>query len=70
MGALHFFLGIKVCEFGDGLLLKQSKYIGSLLSKSELTEVKPTCSPMISSLKLTTRSGMPFENPTMYCILL
>lgn len=65
MGAIYFFLGIEVCEFEGGLLLKKTKYIKSLLIKAKLTDAKPACS-MISSLKLSTAGGVPFETPTLY----
>lgn len=66
MGTLHFFLGIEVCQFEGGLLLKQFKYIRSLLSKAKLTEAKPACSPMISSLKLSTTNSVSFDNLALY----
>lgn len=65
VGALNFFLGIEVCEFEGGLLLKKTKYIKSLLIKAKLTDAKPAYS-MISSLKLSTAGGVPFETPTLH----
>lgn len=39
MDVLHFFLGIESREFESEMLLKQSKYIKSLLTKEKLTDV-------------------------------
>jgi hypothetical protein len=66
LGKLHYFLGIEVIPVKDGLLLSQQRYIRDLLSKTNMTEAKPISSPMSSSTALSTFTGNPMEEPSLY----
>lgn len=66
-GALHFFLGIEVSNLTNGsVLLKQSKYIKSLLAKAHISDAKPANSPMVSSLQLSNTVGIPVDDAALY----
>jgi hypothetical protein len=66
LGKLHYFLGIEVIPVKDELLLSQQRYIRNLLSKMNMTEAKPVSSPMSSSSALSTFTGDPMEEPSLY----
>jgi hypothetical protein len=66
LGKLHYFLGIEVIPVKDGLLLSQQCYVQDLLSKMNMTEVKLVSSPMSSSPALSTFTGDPMEEPSLY----
>ncbi|XP_073058680.1 uncharacterized protein [Primulina eburnea] len=67
LGDLSYFLGIEVSRpTRDTLFLSQAKYIQDLLSKTKMDKAKSLPTPMISSLKLSTREGDPFEDITLY----
>ncbi|KAG8489320.1 hypothetical protein CXB51_017422 [Gossypium anomalum] len=63
---LHYFLGVKVIPYVDGLFLSQRKYIVDLLSKAQITEAKPVSTPMSSSVSLTLHSGSPLADTVAY----
>jgi hypothetical protein len=50
----------------DGLLLSQQKYIRDLLNKTNMADAKPVSSPMSSSSALSTFTGDPMEDPSLY----
>jgi hypothetical protein len=66
LGSLHYFIGIEVIPVKDGLLLSQQKYIRDLLNKTNMADAKPVSSPMSSSSALSTFTGDPMEDPSLY----
>jgi hypothetical protein len=66
LGSLHYFLGIEVIPVKDGLLLSQQKYIRDLLNKTNMADAKPVSSPMSSSSALSTFTGDPMEDLSLY----
>jgi Reverse transcriptase (RNA-dependent DNA polymerase) len=66
LGALHYFLGIKVTATPRGLHLSQHKYIQDLLARSLMLAAKPMVSPMASSLTLSSTDGDPLPEPALY----
>ena len=66
MGPLRYFLGIEVTKIDSGgLLLCQAKYAQDLLIKAKMESCKPYSTLVPSSLKLSTRDGTPFEDPSL-----
>lgn len=67
LGNLDYFLGIEVCRQPNGsIILTQSKYLGDLLAKTNMTEAKAISSPMASSCKLSKSGNDMLSDPTMY----
>lgn len=67
MGDLHYFLEIGVAKTeGGSLLLKQSKYIKSLLGKTSILEEKGVATQISSSTYLALYSGHDYVNATQY----
>jgi hypothetical protein len=66
LGDLHYFLSVEVIKLNSGLLLSQHHYIMYLLKKTNMHEAKPITSPMASSLALSTFTGDPMEDPSLY----
>ncbi|OIT34060.1 putative mitochondrial protein [Nicotiana attenuata] len=57
LGSLHFFLGVKVIPYSDGLLLAQSNYIAELLDKYHMLEANGVATPMSTSEHLSINDG-------------
>lgn len=67
LGALDYFLGIKVHKQQNGtLFLTQSKYIQDLLVKTNMAKAKPISSPMTSTCKLSKTGSDTLVDPSMY----
>ncbi|XP_016195397.1 uncharacterized protein LOC107636395 [Arachis ipaensis] len=67
LGEMSFFQGVKAIKsLLNSLFLKQSKYLKELLWRANMTNAKLVSTPMLSSPKLTTSTGSPFENPSLY----
>lgn len=66
LGSLHFFLGLEIHPFANGLHLSQAKYICDLLKKTNMDASKPVTSPMSASVKLSLNDGPLFDKPTLY----
>lgn len=66
MGSLGYFLGIKAIRTPRGLHLMQRKYITDLLTKANMLNVKPVATPLLSSPKLSIKSGTPLPDPHEY----
>jgi Reverse transcriptase (RNA-dependent DNA polymerase) len=69
LGALHYFLGIEVFSSTVGLHLSQNRYVTSLLHRVQMHDSKPKSSPMIANQSLSKFDGDPFDNPTLYHII-
>jgi hypothetical protein len=57
MGNLHYFLGIKVKNVIDGILLSQEKYVTDILCRAGMLSCKPVPTPMATSDKLFAHTG-------------
>ncbi|XP_019091125.1 PREDICTED: uncharacterized protein LOC109128725 [Camelina sativa] len=61
---LNYFLGLEAHRTSHGLHLSQRKYILDLLHRHNMINGNPVCTPMATSLKLT--SGNPLPDPTVF----
>ncbi|MFS8010596.1 putative RNA-directed DNA polymerase [Helianthus anomalus] len=66
LGALHYFLGIKVSRHSNGLFLSQSQYAKDILARASMTACKPCTTPVDLSAKLSATEGALFDDPTLY----
>ncbi|KAL8129258.1 hypothetical protein V2J09_018413 [Rumex salicifolius] len=66
MGNLHYFLGKAVSHTPSGLFLSQSKYVVEILDKADMTNCKPSTTPVDTSSKVSDQTRQPFDNPTLY----
>lgn len=67
LGQLDYFLGIEVPHLSNGgLFLSQTKYIRSLLAKTNMSDVKSLLTPMVTNLKLTRLGSNYLQDPTYY----
>jgi Reverse transcriptase (RNA-dependent DNA polymerase) len=66
LGDLHFFLGIEVNKHDNGLLLSQSRYIYSILDRTQIHGAKPVNTLMAIGPPLSKLSGEPFADPLLY----
>nr|XP_016441991.1 PREDICTED: uncharacterized mitochondrial protein AtMg00810-like [Nicotiana tabacum] len=70
LGDLHFFLGMEVIQETDGLLLSQRKFTLDLLQEFDSLNLSHVSSPLDSSTRLSTHTGEPVKDPTLYRHLL
>jgi histone deacetylase 1/2 len=68
LGDLHFFLGIKVKKFNQGIELTQEKYARDLLNRVGLKSCKALPTPLSASEKLSVAEGESLgpEDSTRY----
>uniref|UniRef100_A0A251T5P9 non-specific serine/threonine protein kinase n=1 Tax=Helianthus annuus TaxID=4232 RepID=A0A251T5P9_HELAN len=66
LGRLHHFLGIKVTHTAHGLFLNQEQYAKEIINRASMTNCKPCSTPVDLATKLSTTSGAPFPDPTLY----
>lgn len=45
LGELHYFVGIEVNKFANGVYLTQAKYIADILAKYGMTDCSPVSTP-------------------------
>lgn len=57
LGALRFFLGIKVNKVRNGFLLTQEKYVNDILRPVGMSDCKPVATPLSTSEKLSLYEG-------------
>jgi Reverse transcriptase (RNA-dependent DNA polymerase) len=65
-GDLYFFLGIEVYKHDNGLLLTQSRYIYSIMDRTQMYGAKPVNTHMATGSPLLKLSGEPFADPHSY----
>lgn len=69
LGRLHYFLGIEVLYFEEGILLTQKKYAADLLKKTKLLYSKSVSTPLVPKHDLHA-SEVTFVDPKEYrCIV-
>jgi histone deacetylase 1/2 len=68
LGDLHFFLGIEVKKWSNGLVLAQEKYATDLLTKVGMLQCTPCPTPLSVNDKLSLTDGSPLgsEDSTNY----
>jgi histone deacetylase 1/2 len=57
LGKLHFFLGLEVTHFDNGLALTQKKYSLDLLRRTGMLKCKTVTTPMSTTDKLYAHDG-------------
>ena len=65
LGSLHYFLGIQVQPFVDGIFLSQQKYAREILARASMIGCKPIGTPFAQKLKLQHEGG-PLVDATNY----
>lgn len=66
LGTLSYFLGLQVHYLPSVVLLNQQKYVDDLLTKMNLTNLKPAHTLSVLGTKLSLLSGSPLLNPYEY----
>jgi hypothetical protein len=66
LGDIHYFLGIEACRTPQHLLLTQSKYVLSLLSRLNMNNCKPASTLVASGKKLSLYDGTLLPDPSQY----
>lgn len=66
LGDLSYFLGIEVLRTQQRFHLSQRKYIGDLLYRTNMTNVKPVPTPICVSTSLSVRDGEELDDPSEY----
>jgi hypothetical protein len=57
LGFPHYFLGIEIVPFKNGLFLNQHRYMRDLLEKFNMATAKPTTTPLCSTTPLILNDG-------------
>lgn len=57
LGEVHYFLGIEVNKFSDGIVLTQGKYTSDVLRRVGMNDCKPVSTPLSVSEKLSVHEG-------------
>jgi hypothetical protein len=68
LGELNYFLGIEVESIKGGLMIKQEKYAGDILSRVGMRTCKPASTPLSLMEKLSKEDGqlLSSEDATKY----
>jgi Reverse transcriptase (RNA-dependent DNA polymerase) len=66
LGPLHYFLGIETTQTSQGLHISQTKYLKSLLIKTNMVAAKPCSTPMATNSSLSLLDSPSFEDPHLY----
>jgi hypothetical protein len=68
LGELNYFLGIEVEPIKGGIMIKQEKYVGDILSRVGMRTCKPTSTPLSPMEKLSKEDGwlLSSEDATKY----
>lgn len=64
LGHLRYFLGIEVSYSLEVYLLSQTKYCNDVIQRAGLSDTKPVSTPIEHNLKLRTKDGDLFLDPT------
>ena len=65
LGALHYFLGIRINYQGSNVTLSQTNYIPEILHKTKMQDATSISTPADCQTKLTLE-GEPFSDPKLY----
>src|SRR6266540_984608 len=66
LGALNYFLGIKVDHTDKGYYLSRHQYIEDLIACSGLTDIRTAVTPMELHLQLRPTDGTPLKDPHLH----
>ena len=66
LGSMHYFLGFEVIRTPSVLHLFQTKYDSNLLQKTNMSNVKPSSTPMHLGNKLSLNDSPCFSQPSLY----
>lgn len=66
LGPLSYFLGISVTRQAGGLFLSQSTYARDIIARAGMASCKPSATPVDTKQKLSSSSGTPYDDPTLY----
>ncbi|XP_021757225.1 uncharacterized protein LOC110722257 [Chenopodium quinoa] len=66
LGKLSSFLGISISHQANGMFLSQKSYAQDIIARANMSSCKPSSTPVDSKAKLSTTSGPPVEDPTLY----
>ncbi|KAF2312940.1 hypothetical protein GH714_000834 [Hevea brasiliensis] len=66
LGPPDYFLGLEVVHTNSGLQLSQTKYIGELLAKAQMSTCNVIATPAVPLEKLHRNTGEPLADPTLY----
>lgn len=66
LGHAKYFLGIEIARSPEGMLLTQHKFIKDIVADTGLQDAKPTSSPYVQGLKLSSDMGKPLPDPECY----
>ena len=66
MGALHYFLGIRVQRTSRGFFLNQTQYAEDLLRRAGMSQCHPASTPVDTSPKVAADVGRPVDDPSEY----
>ncbi|XP_034586729.1 uncharacterized mitochondrial protein AtMg00810-like [Setaria viridis] len=64
LGELHHFLGMRVQQSGNDLLLSQRQFMLEILEHAGMTDCKSCSTSVDTNPKLSTTDGAPFVNRT------
>ena len=62
LGTLHYFLGVEVSPYKQGLSLTQRKYATDLLARAGMLKCRPTSTPMAANDRLCATDGDPLSD--------
>ena len=66
LGMMHYFLGMEVWHYADGISLGQGKYAVEILKRFGMMEYKAMTTTMASNLKLLSDASLEAVDDTMY----
>ncbi|KAI3667441.1 hypothetical protein L6452_42499 [Arctium lappa] len=66
LGPLSYFMGILVTHHASGLFLSQKKYVTKIIVRAKMSSCNPTSTPVDIGSKLSSSSGPPVQDPTLY----
>ena len=66
MGELTYFLGLQVDQMSTGTFLHQTKYVGEILSRFSMSDVKPAGTPLAVNLGRMPDEKGETVDPTLY----
>ena len=66
LGSVHYFLGFEVIRTPYVLHLRQTKYASNLLQKTNMSNAKPSSTPMHLGKKLSWNDSPLFSQPSLY----
>ena len=66
LGSLEYFLGIKVAQSNEGIVVSQRKYALDILEETCIINCRPIDSPMDPNQKLMADQSEPYLDPKRY----